>query len=382
MHITLRSHLTAGTTAVIVLGAIAVTPAPATSLTLPSINVSSVALSAFSSPLAQLFATADLANNYLFDPVSNPSNASSWPYANFGTTFDTPPVNYPLLPAALANPSLGGYSSVGLVSQFIDDALPIISQLGYNGLDYINFTGNAVFYAGETLTQAVWTAAGEALMGDIAGALTTITDAISNAGGALLEAGTYVFQNVLTHASAVVATLVGSLPTLLGVTVAQASVVAASVTAVLTNTVAALGGGDIEGAWNSVVDGLLGPSGIPGTLLNLSIGAGIQTGPILTPDAAGIEAVFVPSTRTLVQTLVKSITTDLQTSPASPAAAKAERSAASVRSAAAEATLAAPAADSATAVDNGSTAAPDSSAPAGKSATQRTSRKAAGGRDN
>ena len=382
MHITLRSQLTAGTTAVIALGAIAVTPVPATSLTLPSINVSSVALSAFSSPLAQLFATADLANNYLFDPVSNPSNASSWPYANFGTTFGTPPVNYPLLPAALANPSLGGYSSVGLVSQFIDDALPIISQLGYNGLDYINYTGNAVFFAGETLTQAVWTAAGEALMGDFPGALATISAAISDAGNALLETGTYVFQNVVAHASAVVATLVGSLPTLLGVTVAQASVVAASVTAVITNTIAAVSGGDIEGAWNSVIDGLLGPSGIPGTLLNLSIGAGVQTGPIVTPDEAGIAAVFVPSTRTLVQTLVKSITTDLQTSPASPAAAKAERSAASVRSAAAEATLAAPAADSATAVDNGSTAAADSSAPAGKSATQRTSRKAAGGRDN
>ena len=84
MHLSLRSHLTAGTAAVVAVGAIAVTPAPATPLTLPSINV---ALAAFSSPLAQLFATADLADNYVFDPVSNPANAASWPYANFGTTF-------------------------------------------------------------------------------------------------------------------------------------------------------------------------------------------------------------------------------------------------------------------------------------------------------
>ncbi|WP_313677045.1 hypothetical protein, partial [Mycolicibacterium sp.] len=164
MHISLRSHLTAGTAAVVAVGAIAVTPAPATPLTLPSINV---ALAAFSSPLAQLFATADLANNYLFDPVSNPAVSSSWPFANFGTTFGTPvsvPPNYPLLPAALTQDALGGYSSVGLIPQIIDDALPIISQLGYNGLDYINYTGNAVFFAGETLTQAVWTAVGEALM--------------------------------------------------------------------------------------------------------------------------------------------------------------------------------------------------------------------------
>jgi hypothetical protein len=175
--------------------------------------------------------------------------------------------------------------------------------------------------------------------------------------------------------------------------VAQASVVAASVSAVLTNTVAALGGGDIEGAWNSVVDGLLGPSGVPGTLLNLSIGAGVQTGPIVTPDAAGVEAVFVPSTRTIVQAFVKEITADLQTF-VSPAAAKPARSAASVRSAAAEAAPAAApaAADSTTATadggstaataDGGGTAAADSSAPAEKSAAQRTSRKAAGGRDS
>lgn len=391
MHLSLRSHLTAGTAAVVAVGAIAVTPAPATPLTLPSINV---ALAAFSSPLAQLFATADLADNYVFDPVSNPANAASWPYANFGTTFGTPastPPNFPLLPVALADSSLGGYSSVGLISQFIDDALPIINQLGYNGLDYINVTGNAVFFAGETLTQAVWTAAGEALMGDFASALTTIADAISSAGTALLETGTYVFQSVVTHASAVVGTLVGSLPTLLGASLLQAQVVATSVGSVLTNTVAALGGGDVEGAWNAVVDGLLGPSGIPGTLLNLSIGAGVQTGPIVTADTAGIEAVFVPSARTLVQTFVKEIRADLQTSPASPAAAKARRSAAAARPAAVqvapavEATAAdSPAADSpaadSPAADTGSAGASDS--PAEKRAPQRAARKTAGPRGN
>ena len=391
MHLSLRSHLTAGTAAVVAVGAIAVTPAPATPLTLPSINV---ALAAFSSPLAHLFATADLADNYVFDPVSNPANAAGWPYANFGTTFGTPastPPNFPLLPAALADSSLGGYSSVGLIAQFIDDALPIINQLGYNGLDYINVTGNAVFFAGETLTQAVWTAAGEALRGDFASALTTIADATSSAGTALLETGTYVFQSVVTHASAVVGTLVGSLPTLLGASVLQAQVVAASVGSVLTNTVAALDGGDIEGAWNAVVDGLLGPSGIPGALLNLSIGAGVQTGPIVTPDAAGIEAVFVPSTRTLVQTFVKEIRADLQTSPVSPAAARAARSAAADRPAAVqvappvEATAAdSPAADSPAAdrpaADTGSAGASD--APAEKRATQRAARKTAGPRGN
>ena len=368
MHLSLRSHLTAGTAAAVAVSAIAVTPAPATPLSLPSItapSIARVALAALDSPLAQLIATADLANNYLTDPVSHPTSASSWPYAGFGTTYGVPPVNYPLLPGALGSAALGGYSSVGLVSQFIDDALPIISQLGYNGLDYINYTGNAVAFAGEALTQGVWTAVGEAVMGDIPAALETILDAVSAAGSALLGAGSFVLQSVVAHASAVVGTLVGSLPTLLGVAVAQAQVVAGSVGAVVTNTLAAVSSGDLPGAWNAVVDGLLGPSGIPGTLLNLTIGAGVQTGPIATPNEAGIAAVFVPSTRTLVQTLVKEIAADLRTAPVSVSAAA--RPASSVRAKA----TAASSADS--------TAASDTAAPAEKPARHRTARKAAAG---
>lgn len=377
------------------------TPMAGVQQSLPSINLASsadVALAAFDSPLAQLFATADLANNYLLDASSNPAVSSNWPFAGFGTTFGVPPVNYPLLPAALADSALGGYSSVGLVSQIIDDALPIIRQLGYNGLDYLNVTGNAVFFAGATLTQAVWTAAGQALAGNFPGALATISAAVSDAGEALLGAGAYVFQNVAARAAAVVTTLVGTLPTALGVTVAQAQVVAARSIAVVTDTVAALSGGDLEGAWNAAVGGLLGPSGVPGTLLNLSIGAGIQTGPIVTPDEAGITAVFVPSTRTLVQGFVKEIEADLQTSPVLPAASelpasavttKAARSAAADRPTAVQIAPAVAAADSpaagspaagsrAAVADTGSAAASD--APAEKRAKQRTARKAAGPR--
>jgi len=359
-------------------------------LSLPSITVpaaAQVALAAFDSPLAQLFATLDVANNYLLDSASNPltlANANlNWPYAGFGTTFGVPPANIPLLPEFLGDDALGGYSSVGLVSQFIDDALPIISQLGYNGLNYLNITGNALFGAGAELTQSLWTAGGLLLQGNIPGALSAISTAISDAGQALLLAGGYVFNNVIAKASAVINTLVGSLPTLLAVTAAQAAVVAASATAVITNTVTALSLGNLEAAWNYAVDGLLGPSGIPGTLLNLSIGAGIQTGPIVTPDEAGIAAVFVPSTRTVVQATVKAITADLQVSApaASAPAARSAGSAASVRAAAVEAAPAAEAAtgDSAAAADD-STAAAATSAPAEKPVSHRAARKAASAR--
>jgi len=371
MQISLRSHLIAGTAAIVGAGAIAVNPVMGAQLSVPSINVpaaAQVALAAFDSPLAQLFATLDVANNYLLDSASNPSVAANWPYAGFGTTFGVPPANYPLLPAALNSAELGGYSSVGVVSQFIDDALPIISQLGYNGLNYLNITGNALFGAGADLTQSLWTAGGLLLQGNIPGALATVSDAITSAGQVLLIAGSYVLNNVIVKASAVINTLVGSLPQLLAVTAAQAAVVAATAGAVVTNTVTALSLGNIQAAWNYAVDGLLGPSGIPGALLNLSIGAGIQTGPIVTPDAAGIAAVFVPSTRTLVQGLSNAIVADLQVEAAPGAAA---RSAASVRSAATEA---APAAEAAA---GDSSAAATGSAPAEKPAAHRAARKAA-----
>jgi hypothetical protein len=269
---------------------------------------------------------------------------------------------------------------VGVVSQFIDDALPIISQLGYNGLNYLNITGNALFGSAAELTQSLWTAGGLLLQGNIPGALSAISTAITDAGQALLLAGSYVLNNVIAKASAVVNTLVGSLPQLLAVVAAQAAVVAASASAVLTNTVTALSLGNIEGAWNAAVDGLLGPSGIPGALLNLSIGAGIQTGPIVpsnpadpTTYPAAIAAVFVPSTRTLVQATGLAITADLQVEAAPAAAA---RSAASVRSAAVEAAPveAAPAAEAAAGDSSAATA---SSAPAEKPAAHRTARKAA-----
>ena len=381
MQISLRSHLIAGTAAIVGAGAIAVNPVMGAQLSLPSINVpaaAQVGLAAFSSPLAQLFATLDVANNYLLDSASSPLLAANWPGANFGTTWGVPPTNIPALPSTLSLAALGGYSSVGLVSQFINDALPIISQLGYNGLNYLNITGNALFGAGADLTQSLWTAGGLLIQGNIPGALATVSAAITSAGQVLLLAGSYVLNNVIAKASAVVNTLVGSLPQLLAVTAAQAAVVAQVATNVITNTVTALSSGNIQAAWNYAVDGLLGPgqdsvnfglASIPGTLLNLSIGAGVQAGPIATPDAAGIAAVFVPSTRTVVQATVKAITADLTVSPAGAAAAP---SASAARSAAA--TEAAPAAEAAA---GDSSAAATGSAPAEKPAAHRAARKAA-----
>ena len=133
--------------------------------------------------------------------------------------------------------------------------------------------------------------------------------------------------------------------------------------------------GNIESAGNYAVDGLLGASGSPGTLLNLSIGAGVQYAPIATPDEAGIAAAFMPSTRTVVQKFVKDITTALQTpnpAPPVPSPVAATRSAAAARTAA---SVAAPAATASAAE---APAADSSDAPAqAKKATARGGRNAA-----
>ena len=376
MQISLRSHLIAGTAAVVGAGAIAMNPVMGAQLSLPSVavpSVANVALAGLDSPISELLATVIMGSQYLFSDPANAfdvAGAQFWPYAGFGTTFGVPTANYPLLPTALFGPSgIGGYSAVGLIPQIINDALPIVSQLGYNGSDYLAVAASGLAGAGYVLSEGVWNAAGQALTLNIAGAISTLISSVQSAGSLALASGAYVLGGVVARAEAVVNYLVSAVPTLIGGTVAQVTALVNSAVAVVTNTVAAIGGGDFTGAYNAVVDGLLGPSGVPGTLLNLTIGAGVQTGPIVTPNAAGLAPVFAPSIRTEVQSLVKGVAGALATpNPVSPPVAsvkKAARSAAS-RSAAA---VAAPAGES--------SAAADSSAPAEKSAAHRASRKAA-----
>jgi hypothetical protein len=377
MQISLRSQLVAGTAAIVGASAIAMTPVMGAQLSLPSVQVPSAAavtLTGLDSPISELLATLELGNTYLLNESLNPTPSpldpppvqpNPWAFAGFTG----------VLPAALADPALGGYTSVGLLPQIIDDALPIISQLGYNGSDYLNVTGDALFGAGYGLSEGVWNAAGAALTLDFAGAVDDLLTGINVAGTLLLGAGVYVLANVVAKAEAVINSLVAGIPTLLGVGLLQATTVFDKVVEVVQETFAA---GTFEGGWNAAIDGIFGPSGVPGTILNLTIGAGVQTGPITGPG--DIADNFVPSTRTVVQGLVKEIAADLTVTPApvaaAPAAAKSARSAAAVRSAA----VAAPAAAEAPAAEapaGDAPAAAESSAPAEKPAAQRSGRGAA-----
>jgi hypothetical protein len=265
-----------------------------------------------------------------------------------------------------------------VLPQIIDDALPIIRQLGINGSDYLNATVAGLSAAGLALSEGVWNAAGELLTLDIAGALGTLAASISAAGTAALGTGAYVLQNVVNRAGAVLEVVLGSLPLVIEATVAQIGVVLGRIGQVVDDTVSAT---TFEEGWNAAIDGIFGATGVPGTILNVTIGAGQMTGPLAAPPAP---LPFVPSVRTVVRGAVVGIqgalATPLPTAPttASSAAAAPAALAASAASARAGAVEAAPAAE-APAADSSEAApaAEAAEAPAAEVAAPKPARKAA-----
>jgi len=300
-------------------------PVPAVSL--PS--ASAVTLVGFASPLSQLFGTLNMASNYLFSSA-DPTAANAWPYAQFGTYWGVPPAAYPVLPGILSENGLGGYSAVGVIPQIINDALPALSQLGRNGSDYLETTGNAVATAGIAISQGVWdfpsavlTALQQAGAGDVTAALATLSAAIlgpiTTAGTALLAAGTYVLTGVTTRAAAFLAGLTA--PRAYGLAVGGVPLLIRKAIAITRTVLTDLATLNVEGAWNAGIEGLLGPSGVIGMALNITIGAGVQTGPITSSPATRDElsANYIPGVRTAVQADLKNVAASLAVpNPAPP----------------------------------------------------------------
>ena len=160
------------------------------------------------------------------------------------------------------------------------------------------------------------------------------------AGTLALGSGAYVLSGVVTRAQAVVEAVIGSLPLIIGSVVAQLNLVVNTTIGVVTDTFAAT---TFEDGWNAAIDGIFGATGIPGTILNVTIGAGQQTAPITTfpPTEADIAAAYVPSVRTVVQSAVKGVANALATPVPGAVAAAPAASAASARAAAVEAAPAA-----------------------------------------
>jgi hypothetical protein len=301
-----------------------------------------VTLSAWQNPIVALLDSGELAENYVFgsyydggDAPTPGAGESNWPYAGFDQTGGD------LLNYLLYNtPELGNYFYVGFLENAAAEAyLPAVQQFQINVEDYISVVLSGLNLAARDLATGVWDLPAAALdavqlavAGQFAEAITVVSSAIIGpimaAGQSVLDVGSYVLSNVAARASAVIAALPQILTTFAGSAIGGVPIVAQQAIAIVTGVVSSLSTLNFEGAWNTAVDGLLGPSGIQGTLLNLITGAGIQTGPIVNPET-DIPTNFVPSFRTAVQAAQWTLRGALETEPATAASsAPAARSAA------------------------------------------------------
>lgn len=272
MHATFRSSLS--TTAVAVLAAGAVATAPVMDSAAPSVSSAPVALTALDGPIGELALTVGLIANDLFNGNDIFGDYEWEPYQ-------------------------------GLLPEFIFTALPIITRLGYNGSSYlgeaVGALSNAVFFLDNglvNLPSAIITAAGQAIGGDISGALTTLYNAtvvpVQDAVFEVIGAGSNIVSSVVNNAISVISTIPGIAVGLVSAVVGGAGALVTAVVNIATQTVAALASGDLETAWNTVVDGLFGPVGedgtfessIPGVTESITIGPGL--GPLGFPDGYAV----------------------------------------------------------------------------------------------
>lgn len=344
MQISVRPQLAAATATVAAAALVAV-PAQAVQPSLPALPASAaVTLSAFNSPIGQLIATGELLQNYIFGDYYNGGDAptpgageANWPNAGFDQTGGDA-LNY----ALFNQKQLGKYSAVGIIPQRINDAEPIQRQLQSNWSDYINVALTGATNAAAAIDTGIWTfpqalitAAQLAVSGDIAGAFEVLRQAvitpIAQATQAVVDAGAYIVSNVFAKLAAVVGTIPQIVTTFVGYAVRGLTLLAEQSVTLGTTWISDLASGDIEGAWNTAVDGLLGPSGLPGSVINLNLGAGVQIDPIVTP--ADIQTNFAPSLRTAIQSALWTVQEALTTTPTPAASAAAGPTAAAARAA-------------------------------------------------
>ena len=334
MTVSLRRPLVAGTVAAVSATAVAVMPVvtPERLAQALGTSTSQVSLAAWHNPIEQLLGSLEVGQNYLFgayfaggDAPTPGAGVANWPFAGFGQTGGDL-LNYLLH----TQDSLGYYGYVGTLPNNTLNAAPISRQLQINWFDYINIGLDGLIGAGAAISAGVWNypaelfaAAELALQGDLEAALAVLVDAVvlpaTAAVASLVGAGVYIAENVVARLGAVIAGLPRILTSFVGTAVGGATILATQSIDLATSWLANVASLDLEGAWNTAIDGLLGPSGLPGTVLNLLTGAGIQTGPITGPqDVAGN---FVPSVRTSLLGALWTTASALATVPAAAAAA-------------------------------------------------------------
>ncbi|OYN79854.1 hypothetical protein CG716_10305 [Mycolicibacterium sphagni] len=317
-------------------------------------QVAQVALAGFDSPLSELIGTFNSFNQWIFSADNTTAG-----YTALGGLTDATGVG-------LAKTVLN-FNSVGLIPQVVNDHAPFLTMLGLNGALTLESTMNAVTTIALIGSEAVWnlpgafvTAAQQAVAGDISGAVATLQSAIVTpfveAGQVALANVKYLVSDTLARSNALSQAIPALVDLVVKGTLGQASTLAGAFITVAQNVVAGISHGSVEQAWNAAVDGFFGPTGIPGTFLNLTVGAGVQ----VTPTS------IIPSIRGEIQAVVHGIANALsQTGSTPPVPPPAATSASALRAASVQE----PAAAVESGASNGSTVGGKVSSTNGKSTT-------------
>lgn len=233
-----------------------------------------VQLTAFASPLLEIYDTIQKTNLYLFSIAEPPA-----------TTFD----------------------HAGLIPDFLGAGFPILTQYFLNAPDYVNQSLNYLFqdflppaptpyitpypgalriltWAADALPANMGLAAQQLFSWDLVGALATLKFAIGNPVQAALyqtlNAGMYVLGGVGDRLAAVLTEVSSWVPTTIRNIADDFTVVMNAAADVVANVVIGIQNLDVQKVWNSLVVGLLGTSGdlahptIPDALINQTIGEG------------------------------------------------------------------------------------------------------------
>lgn len=306
MELSRHSHLAAGL-AVAGAAAIAVTPIVHPD-SLPSVQrvSANIALADWASPITELGNTLGLLGGDLF--ATNVVEFTAVPVAGGA---DIPVfTNLGVIPQLLNGSIAGQYYLTGL---------PLVQAVGTNLSGYVEYGVQAL----QSLTSAVSgvtfgipLTVVEVINGLITGSPVNIAEVIQTN---IITPVTTAVTNIVGLASTVLSNVVGNLTTvvqalptvILGIAqtvIGGVTVVGTQLVNVVTQTISSIT--NPQQAWNTLVNGLVSPSGVLGSLVNLSVGTGV-----LTPTGP------VPSLRQTLTATTIGAALQLTNDPVAPAAA-------------------------------------------------------------
>jgi len=301
MQISLRSQMVAGIATV---GAAAMVVAPiAQPDLLPSMQrvSSAVELAAFANPVQLLLETLADTSASVFDQVDLlPPDELYWPDSFYTADFEFlfAPQYYGFIPDFANQVSFGGLSAV-------------VTNLG--GYVYAATEGVTGLLGGPitALTNvpfALITAAGYLAAGQpelaIAELQTQILGPLQQGIGIALAAAGYIIDNVIANATTLITnTIPGLVGNLIDTATNGPLYVGQELISALSTAIGLLTTGDIEGAWNAAVEGLLAPTtGTLALIKDLTIGIGI-TQFVDYEDVGEVLTVTIPSLRSDLTTM-------------------------------------------------------------------------------